>query len=862
MTRRQTAKHRKPRRIWGYSGLAYVFLGLFVLSVVSAVSYSIVRDRAALTEMHAQRAKGNAQVFEDQISQTLQLIENMIRTLPEAADGALSQSKPEELQRLLIRMLHSQPAVRSLSVMTLKEGIRASSNPANVGKRVNLDAFIPQDIEKNESHVLRIGQAWLGRDLADGRPVSSEESDGRDQAYFVPLVLRFGGHEPAVWVIAALNPDHFLGQHGRYSQSATDQFEMVRLDGAVLVTTLEKPLGKVFEPATLLERVLTEEFGLDKGQNKGEQVPSQITAFRNSTKYPFFVAVHIDQARALHDWLYRIRLIAVGTLLALLIVIAATLVLMRRIQRNERAKKEHMRTIQTLSQAVEQNPGAVLITNTRGEIEYCNPFFCKISGFRAKDLEGQSPQMLDAGHTSVQAYEHILSELNAGRRWSGEFVLKHRDGHEYTVFAVLSPLRDEQGVITRHIHVSHDISEQKLMRRALELERDRAEAATVAKSQFLANMSHEIRTPMNGVIGLTELTLETELDDNQRDYLNAVRNSALSLMVLLNNLLDFSKIEAGKLDTDSVEFSMSALLAETCTMFKARAQKKGVDFECDISTGFPPVSRGDPNRLRQVLNNLCDNALKFTAEGAVELAVQFQVLDGVYDEFRFSVKDTGIGIAEDKQLTVFEAFNQGDASTTRQYGGTGLGLAISARLVELMGGRIWLDSEPGHGTTFYFTVRLGRVDARPQEVVSPESGQGTAQQLMNPQVATPDAPRLLRVLVAEDNQVNQMLALTLLKRWGHQVALAENGEQAVEKALQTEWDMVLMDLQMPIMGGLEATKQIRAAEPAGHHVTIIAVTANAMDTDREACLQAGMDDFLPKPLRAEHLKALLAKYCA
>ena len=833
--------------------LAYALLALFVLSVISAVSYTIVRDRAALLEMHSVRGAGNAQIFEDQISQTLQLIENMISTLPEVYDRPLNQGKPEDLERLLSRLLRSQPAVRSLSILTRKDGVMASSNPANTGKHLDLKDFLPLDSEESETPFLRIGQVWLGRDLTDGSPASTQAPGTSDQAYFVPLVLRLGRKDDALWVMAVFNPEHLIGQYSRYSQIETDHFEMVRLDGSVLVTTQIQPLGKTFEPVELLDRIQLEVMGV----TPANLVTERLTAFRNSNRYPFFVAVHIDLATTLLAWVQKVRLIALGTLFALLVVMAATLMMMRRIQKNERAKRAHRRTIQTLSQAVEQNPSGVLVTNTRGEIDYCNPFFCKISGFKAEELKGKSPHVLDAGRLSASGYEEIILELNSGHRWSGEFVLRHRDGHEYTVFAVLAPLRDERGVITHHIHVSHDISEQKLMQRALELERDRAEAATLAKSQFLANMSHEIRTPMNGVIGLTELTLETRLDDNQRDYLNAVRNSALSLMNILNDVLDFSKIEAGKLDTESVEFSLAALMAETGAFFQARAQKKGVQFECELPADLPTAMRGDPNRLRQVLNNLCDNALKFTAEGAVEVSVQWRSLDDSNHEIQFSVKDSGIGIEDDKKLKVFEAFNQGDASTTRQYGGTGLGLAICSRLVDLMGGRIWLESALGQGATFFFTVRVGKV-ARNLEVALATD----AERDKMPEAAPPSALRPLRILVAEDNKVNQMLALTLLKRWGHQVEVAENGLRAVEKAAESDWDIVLMDLQMPLMGGLDATQQIRAAEQPGKRVPIIAVTANVMQEDRAACMLAGMDDFLPKPLRADDLQAMLAKHCA
>lgn len=404
--------------------------------------------------------------------------------------------------------------------------------------------------------------------------------------------------------------------------------------------------------------------------------------------------------------------------------------------------------------------------------------------------------------------------------------------------------------------------------------RDAALEAVRIKSQFLANMSHEIRTPMNGVLGMAELILKTNLAPQQHEFARIIYNSANHLLTIINDILDFSKLEAGEMHLQNQDFALNDCLQTVIDVLSSQAEIKGVKLTAAIDRQVPQQLQGDPVRLRQVLLNLVGNAIKFTDAG--EVVVQINSLRqervGIEDKdnnldsqflvrLLFSVRDTGIGISLEGQKKLFQSFTQVDASTTREYGGTGLGLAICKQLVEMMGGEIGVESEPGKGSTFWFTAEFIQLVALVGEAEATEAAQAAQKEkLLITRHSAVATDKKLKILVAEDNLVNQQVIFNQLQILGHEADCAANGAQALEMLSKYPYDLVLMDCQMPVIDGYSATQELRRSEGSENHTVVIALTANAMPADREQCLSAGMDDYISKPVSLDALQAVLQRW--
>ncbi len=534
-------------------------------------------------------------------------------------------------------------------------------------------------------------------------------------------------------------------------------------------------------------------------------------------------------------------MLVLGTIATFLAVLVAVLV-SRRLLTQTRLLETERQKYQTL---FETNSDAVVILDDHGFTD-CNPATLTLFGMQSVDefLRTPIPQLgTPVQADGVPALDHAMQAIGEARRtghsvmdWQGRRV----DGSVFAAEIALHAMQLEGKPVIQAI--MRDVSERRAAEAAKEAAREAAVQMARAKAEFVANVSHEIRTPMHGILGMSGLLLKTPLDGRQREFVATLKSSAESLLTIINDILDFSKIEAGKLTLEEAAFSPAVLLQSVIALFQARALEKNLRLALVLPEPAPPALLGDPTRIRQILLNLVDNAIKFTHAGEVSLRAEFEP---VRDEIgcRFSIIDTGIGIGAESRARLFQAFTQADSSTTRRYGGTGLGLAVSSELASLMGGRIDVDSRPGEGSRFTLMLLLRPTTLTPVEL--------------------PAAPVTLlrgRVLVVEDHPVNQKVLAHQLREMGLQFVLAASGREALDVLARECFDLVLMDWQMPEMDGLEATRRIRTLPGDGGRIPVIALTANASSGFRDACLAAGANDYLSKPYTDAALAAVLAQW--
>ncbi|MCX8085783.1 MAG: PAS domain S-box protein [Rhodocyclaceae bacterium] len=529
--------------------------------------------------------------------------------------------------------------------------------------------------------------------------------------------------------------------------------------------------------------------------------------------------------------------------------------------------------LKLLEAAIHEADQAILITEADAgdlgpTIRYVNPAFTRVTGYTAEEAIGCPTGILCGPDTDPAQVFLLRDTLRAGQPLIIEMHYRRKDGTPFIAEIHYAPVPDEKGHVSHYIGTLTDISARKEFEEALKRARDEALTNARLKSEFLSTMSHEIRTPMNGIIGMSDLLLDTRLDDAQRELVTILRDSAHALLTIINDILDFSKIEAGKLDIEATAFSPESVVRGVRDLLAQKAREQGTQLAYHIEAGLPARIVGDPARFRQVLTNLVGNAVKFTQNGEVEISLT-QHVGAQGPRLRCEVRDTGIGIAPEVQARLFQPFSQADSSTTRKYGGTGLGLAISKQLVELMGGTIGVQSALGKGSTFWFELPLiAAPDDMPALAVAPDSPEIEFEAPAASETAPAPSPldaleqgRL--ILLAEDNPTNQRVAQLHLHKLGYAVHVVENGQQALEAIEALPYALILMDCQMPVMDGFAATAAIRRREAeSGRHVPIIAMTANAMEGDRERCLAAGMDDYLSKPFKPEALAATLARWLA
>jgi PAS domain S-box-containing protein len=497
--------------------------------------------------------------------------------------------------------------------------------------------------------------------------------------------------------------------------------------------------------------------------------------------------------------------------------------------------------LKLLSRAIQQNPVSIVITDTKGNIEYVNPAFIRKSGYSADEVIGQNPRILKSGHQPAEFYKEMWDSILSGKEWIGEFRNKGKNGELFWEEVVISAITNEYGEITHFVAVKEDITNKKKMIEDLIISKEKAEESDRLKSAFLANMSHEIRTPMNGILGFANLLKEPHLTSAEKEhFIEIIENSGQRMLNTINDLMDIAKIESGVIEVTNSNVQLQEILQSLYYFFQPEASKKGlmlINASASEQSNKSVVT--DKEMLMSVLTNLIKNSVKYTSSGRIEFGFISQP-----ESVLFFVKDTGIGIDKLHQQAIFERFVQEDNSISRAFEGAGLGLSISKAYVELLGGKIWVESVKGEGSQFFFTIPVKNVNTENlEEMVQVNS--------------LPDSDVLegLTILIAEDDNVGQLFLAAILEKKCKKLLYAENGEEAVEMAItNNDVDLVLMDMKMPVMDGFIATQKIKSIRP---EILIIAQTAFAMTNDREMAIKAGCDAYITKPVNKDQLIKLI-----
>lgn len=517
-------------------------------------------------------------------------------------------------------------------------------------------------------------------------------------------------------------------------------------------------------------------------------------------------------------------------------------------RRAEERLREMEREVEKLLWVVSKTENSLVIANKNGKIEWVNEGFERLTGFNIGEVIETYGDMLLRNNLSGlnPRSTHYKTIMTDKRSVSYESKNYSKDGREFWVLTTITPILDGNNEIQKIIAIDSDITERKRVELELIQSKQRAEHLAKVKEEFLANMSHEIRTPMNAIIGMAELLSETKLDTKQKNYLSSIQFASENLLSLINDVLDLSKLDSGEMVFENVPFNIREQLESIVDMLQFKINEKKLELNCEIDKNVPEQLSGDPIKLNQVLLNLLSNAIKFTEKGHV--SVKVKALDKNPDgklNVRFEIMDSGIGIPENKHKQIFESFRQGQSETTRKYGGTGLGLTITKKLINLQGGEISLKSEVDKGTTFTVVLAYEVSDVKSDKKKTDSK----------PTLDYTQALKNTKVLVAEDNNLNQLLAVEFLNKAGARPDLASNGLEALEKVSNSDYDIVLMDIQMPEMDGYEAAKKIREK---GNKIPIVAMTAHAFQGEKEKCLNVGMDDYLTKPIRFEKMVEVMS----
>ncbi len=800
----------------------------FCIAAIWAIAiYDLHRSRASESDTAERITVFQAQAFAENARSTVRRVNEIVLDL--RTHWVTNQPGFSEL--ILRRQEHTEDIAFQVAVIGA-DGYLVYSNLATTTDRVDLG-----EREHFRVHSKAGGVDWL----FISKPVKGKVSGKWSIQFTRPILAndRFAGV-----LVVSVSPSVFA-EFGRNSSFGADTASTMVADSGEIMARYPDN-GDYTGKALTVTPFLAADAPLSGHYSRVSQVDGveRIFGFFRIPDYglSFVVGQSLESALAPY-FEHRQLVLFIASAISLLVSLLLLLYF-----RFRSAREEMQRLVSEskamLWSAIDSFGEAFVIYDRDDRLAYCNEQYRAYHRSTADLLEPgrRFEEILRAGAARGQYLEAIgreeewvVKRLQAHRSGNTDTLQKTNDGRWLRIIERITP----EGFL---VGFRIDVSE-------LYVAKDAAESANRAKSEFLANMSHEIRTPMNGILGMTEVLLDSPLSPEQREYLSIVKASGDSLLGIINDILDFSKIEAGRMELECIPFDLSTLIAASVAAQLPLAVTKGLAIELHMADDLPAIVTGDPLRLGQVITKLLDNAIKFTERG--EIRVRVRLLEATCaDSIRLhlAVTDTGIGIAPDKLATVFNSFAQADSSVSRPFGGTGLGLTIARQLLALMGGTLHVDSVLGQGSSFSFDFRAGTPAQSPAPV--DEQAFSDVQPL----------PRSLNILLVEDNRVNQRLATAILGKAGHRVSVASDGFEAIARASEERFDVVLMDLQMPGLDGIQATQRIRAQEAASAaHMPIIAMTANALAGDKERCLAAGMDDYLSKPIKRNELFQALAR---